>query len=149
MSPNACPPEINSSRKLPVIVRTGLFSLHRPEGQDTRTKCWHENFTQNAFFHFMLSSLIVVITAALVASYAITDFFLFTVALVFTNITFVPATIPFILTFVRPTTFLASILTIIIICKLLVLMGTGRRSPEWVCMVSGTGLRLDQRQQDT
>jgi hypothetical protein len=69
------------------------------------------------------TTLVVVITTALVASYTIADFFLFTVALVFTDIAFILATIPFILTFVRPATFLASILTIIIICKLQVLMG--------------------------
>jgi hypothetical protein len=87
--------------------------------------------------------LVVVITTALVASYTITDFFLFTVALVLTDITFVLAAIPFTLSLVRPTTFVASILTIIIICKLQALLGIGHRSPEGICITSGMGLRLD------
>jgi hypothetical protein len=87
--------------------------------------------------------LVVVITTALVASYTITDFFLFTVALVLTDITFFLAAIPFILALVRPITLVASILTIIIICKLQVLLGIRHRSPEGICITSGMGLRLD------
>jgi hypothetical protein len=87
--------------------------------------------------------LVVVITTALVASYTIADFFLLALAFILTNTTFILATTPFILTFVRPATFLASILTIIIICKLQVLMGVGHRSPEGICITSGMGLRLD------
>jgi len=78
----------------------------------------------------LATTLVVVITIAPVASYAIADLFLFTVALVFTDTTFVLATIPSVLAFVRPSTFLTSILTIITICKLYVLLGIGRPSPE-------------------
>ncbi|MEA3412149.1 MAG: hypothetical protein U9R74_11515 [Pseudomonadota bacterium] len=88
-------------------------------------------------------SLVVVITAALISSYTIPDLFLFTVALIFADITFVPPTIPFILTFIRPATFLASILTIIIVCKLQVPPGIEHRSREWACINSGVDLRLD------
>ena len=91
----------------------------------------------------MLSSLVVVITAALVASYTITDLFLFTVALVFTDKTFIPATVPSILAFVRSATFLASILTVITICKQQVLLGIGHRSSEWICITNSVRLRLD------
>jgi len=78
----------------------------------------------------LATTLVVVITIAPVASYAIADLFLFTVALVFTDTTFVLATIPSVLAFVRPSTFLTSILTIITICKLYVLLAIGRPSPE-------------------
>ena len=44
--------------------------------------------------------------------------------------TFVLATIPSVPAFVRPATFLTSILTIITICKLYVLLGVGRPSLE-------------------
>ena len=74
--------------------------------------------------------LLLIIIAFSVASYAIADLFLFTVALVFTDTTFFLATIPSVLAFVRPSTFLTSILTIITICKLYVLLGIGRPSPE-------------------
>jgi hypothetical protein len=85
----------------------------------------------------LATSLVVVISTALVASYTIKGFFRFTVALVLTDITFVLAAIPFILSLVRPTTFVASVLTIIIICKLQVLLGIGHRSPEGICITSG------------
>jgi len=77
----------------------------------------------------LATTLIIVITTALVASYTIADLFLFTVTLVFTDYTFVLATILFILAFVRPTTFVASILTIITICKKQILLGIGHRYP--------------------
>lgn len=97
----------------------------------------------------LATALVVVITTALVASYTIADFFLFTVALVLTDNPLVLAAIPFILSLVRPTTFVASILTIIIISKLQIPPGIGCQSREWVCITSGVGLRLDQRQQHT
>ena len=65
----------------------------------------------------LATTLIVVITTALVASYTITGFFLFTVALVFTDNPFLLATILFILAFVRPAAFIAPVFAIIIICK--------------------------------
>ena len=80
-------------------------------------KCWHKDSTRKTSFHIFPSSLVVVITTALVASYTITDFFLFAVALVFTDNPFVLATILFILAFVRPAAFIAPVFAIIIICK--------------------------------
>ena len=98
--------------------------LHRTEDQNAGTKAPGGSST----FHTFPSSLVVVIIASLVASYPVTDLFLFTVTLVFTNITFILPAIPFILAFVRPTTFLAPVLPIIIICKLQVFLSIGCRS---------------------
>ena len=65
----------------------------------------------------LTTTLVVVITIAPVASYAIADLFLFTVALVFTDNPFLLATILFIMAFVRPAAFIAPVFAIIIICK--------------------------------
>jgi hypothetical protein len=82
-----------------------------------------------------------------VASYAVADLFLFTVTLVFADNPLFLATIPSSLAFVRPTTFVTSILAIIPISKKQVLPGIGRPSAEQIHIISGLGMRLHQRQQ--